>query len=521
MQLIKETDALVDLNVNPCKMCMPMGTCMAAYGVRGALAILHGSQGCATYIRRHMATHYNEPIDIASSSLTEQGTVMGGEANLHKGIGNLIRLYHPELVCVASTCLAETIGEDLQGMLERWREANPTSDTRLLAINSPGYGGSHYEGWFAFCRSLLEQFCPPANKPMAPARSRLSAQKAAEKDAASAAFNLTPAAGATASFERAFAPLDAPACPSTPAPPNTPAPLLNIICGPLSPADMRALKQLVAAFGINALLLPDISGNLDRPFEQTYERLPQEGTGLEQIRLMTQSALTLELATCLPDALSPGAWLRDAHGVPLKRLDLPIGLRGNDDLLAALASFAATDIPQVLQAARGRYLDALIDSHKYNAEGRAVICGEPDFCYSVTRLAVESGIAVVVVACGSKAPHIKSLQPEVAEVARRFLIDDFVICDNADFGTIERLALAHDANLIIGSSDARRIEERHGIPLVRAAFPIHDHVGGQRLRSIGYEGSLALLDRITNTLLDAKHRGFRTKIKAEFLEVLS
>ena len=85
----------VNLTVNPCNMCMPMGVVSAFYGIKGAMTILHGSQGCSTYIRRHMATHYNEPIDIASSSLTEQGTVYGGEKNLMKGLENLIKLYNP------------------------------------------------------------------------------------------------------------------------------------------------------------------------------------------------------------------------------------------------------------------------------------------------------------------------------------------------------------------------------------------------------------------------------------------
>ncbi|MDF2952617.1 MAG: nitrogenase molybdenum-iron protein alpha and beta chain, partial [Anaerocolumna sp.] len=61
---------IVNLNVNPCKMCMPMGSVTAFYGIKKCMTILHGSQGCSTYIRRHMATHYNEPVDIASSSLT-------------------------------------------------------------------------------------------------------------------------------------------------------------------------------------------------------------------------------------------------------------------------------------------------------------------------------------------------------------------------------------------------------------------------------------------------------------------
>ncbi|MCX7658636.1 MAG: nitrogen fixation protein NifN, partial [Oscillospiraceae bacterium] len=88
----------VNLNVNPCKMCMPMGAMTAFYGIRGCVSILHGSQGCSTYIRRHMPTHYNEPVDIASSSLTEQGPVFGGDSNLRKGLENLIKLYNPEVI---------------------------------------------------------------------------------------------------------------------------------------------------------------------------------------------------------------------------------------------------------------------------------------------------------------------------------------------------------------------------------------------------------------------------------------
>ena len=98
-----------NLNVNPCKMCMPMGAVTALYGIKRCMSILHGSQGCSTYIRRHMATHYNEPVDIASSSLSEEGTVFGGADNLLKGLANMIRMYQPEVIGVATTCLAETI----------------------------------------------------------------------------------------------------------------------------------------------------------------------------------------------------------------------------------------------------------------------------------------------------------------------------------------------------------------------------------------------------------------------------
>jgi nitrogenase molybdenum-iron protein NifN len=63
-----------------------------------------------------MTGHYNEPVDIGSSSLSEEGTVYGGEKNLKKGLSNIIKVYNPDKIGVATTCLAETIGEDIKRM---------------------------------------------------------------------------------------------------------------------------------------------------------------------------------------------------------------------------------------------------------------------------------------------------------------------------------------------------------------------------------------------------------------------
>jgi nitrogenase molybdenum-iron protein NifN len=43
-----------------------------------------------------------------------------------------------------------------------------------------------------------------------------------------------------------------------------------------------------------------------------------------------------------------------------------------------------------------------------------------------------------------------------------------------------------------------------GIPLVRVGFPIHDRVGAQRILSLGYLGTMSMLDRVTNTILEAQ-----------------
>jgi nitrogenase molybdenum-iron protein alpha/beta subunit/MoaA/NifB/PqqE/SkfB family radical SAM enzyme len=460
---VKPAGMMPDLNVNPCKMCMPMGSSMAAYGIEGCMTILHGSQGCATYIRRHMATHYNEPVDIASSALTEQGTVYGGEGNLSKGIDNLIKLYHPKVINISTTCLAETIGEDVPAMIVRWYEAHPGENVVLVPTSSPGYGGSQFEGYFSFLHALVS----------------------------------------TVEMK-----------------PETAAPhQLNIVCGPASPADMRFLNRLIDAFGIDAVVLPDISTSLDRGYLPVYNRTPEGGTPLAAVQSMAGSKLTIELGTFASEGISVGGYLRDCCGVPCRRMNLPIALRDIDALVEALSDFSGNPVPDSIGEERGRYLDAMIDSHKYDSEGRACIFGEPDFCYAVSRLCLENGIVPVVVAAGSRCPDFtERIGEEVREVASRFLVDRFDVVESADFGDIERLAIQNGANVMIGSSDGRRISGKYGIPLVRCAFPIHDQMGGQRVRTMGYEGSLTLLDRITNAILLRKVEGFRAAIRDEFYD---
>lgn len=37
---------------NACKMCTPLGAALAFQGIESCVPLLHGSQGCSTYMRR-------------------------------------------------------------------------------------------------------------------------------------------------------------------------------------------------------------------------------------------------------------------------------------------------------------------------------------------------------------------------------------------------------------------------------------------------------------------------------------
>ena len=126
----KHQDPAYVSTTNACKLCKPLGACLAFRGVEGAVPFLHGSQGCATYMRRYIISHYREPMDIASSSLGEKQAVYGGGPNLKQGLGNVMSKYGARLIGVATTCLTETIGDDVPGIVREFCQEAATPENR-------------------------------------------------------------------------------------------------------------------------------------------------------------------------------------------------------------------------------------------------------------------------------------------------------------------------------------------------------------------------------------------------------
>lgn len=442
-----------NVNENPCNMCMPIGGILAFKGLEQSMVILHGSQGCATYMRRHMAEHFNEPIDVASSSLNEKGTVYGGERNLKQGLDNMIKAYRPGVIGILTTCLAETIGEDIDRISQEYLREKGYGDLPVVTVNSPGYGGTHTEGYWLTLR-------------------RIVAQLARQTEANSK---------------------------------------INVIIPNLSPADIRELKRILQVMQVDFILLPDYSDTLDRPYQKPYRKMPEGGTKLADIAAMGGAAATIQFGLTVDESMSPGYYLESRFGVPLYNLPAPMGIENTDMFINLLVKLTGNPLPACLEQERGRLLDCMIDSHKYNARGRSIIFGEPDNIYGVAKICLENGIYPVVVATGSKNPKlVKLLEEKLAYSPLRC-----TILTETDFTTIRKQSRGK-ANIAIGSSEGRFLTEKEGIPLVRYGFPIHDRTGGQRLLSVGYAGTTMFLDRVTNTLLEHKHNHYRKSMYEMF-----
>ena len=430
---------------NACKLCKPLGASLAFRGIEGAVPFLHGSQGCATYMRRYIISHFNEPIDIASSSLGEKHAIYGGSANLKLGLKNVTAKYRPQLIGVATTCLTETIGDDVKRIIAEYEEEfNRGADApQIISVSTPSYSGTHMEGFNTALRGVVEQLSESG-----------------------------PMKEAT----------------------------INIMPGFISAADIRYLKEIVTDFDIPATILPDYSETLDGEALNEYPLIPKGGTPLAAIRKMGLSAMSIECGHTLPEETA-GTSLMRMHQVPLKRLGMPIGIRESDAFMESLAQISGRPIPEKYRNARGRLVDAMVDGHKYIFGKRAIVYGEEDLVVGLTSLLAEIGVQPVICASGGKSGKFAQ---SIEKVLGGLPCAMPEVYENVDFYDIQERAEELAIDLLVGHSKGYTFARSRNIPLIRVGFPIHDRIGGQRILHIGYHGAQQLFDAVTNAMIARK-----------------
>ncbi|MGO8879466.1 MAG: nitrogenase component 1 [Desulfomonilaceae bacterium] len=431
-----------------CKLCAPLGACLAFKGVESSVPFLHGSQGCATYMRRYVISHFREPVDIASSSLGEKHAIYGGGPNLKLGLKNVMSKYHCGLIGVATTCLTETIGDDTSRLVKEFKDefsdvmashGNPS----IVNVSTPSYAGSHVDGFHSAVRAIVDQLA--------------SNVQAVE---------------------------------------NT----LNLFPGFVSPADIRYLKEIVHDFGLNPVVLPDISETLDGPAAAEYEKIPSGGTPIASIKGMGTALLSIEFGRCLANSMSASNILEDRFNVRSRRLGTPIGLRETDIFMNALEEITCRKTPVKYELERGRLIDSYVDGHKYVSGKRAVIYGDPDMVVGLASFLTEIGIKPVLCATGAKCPHFKTA---IKAVTEEILDETPEVLDDVDFLDIEETAEKMSPDVLLGSSKGYKLARKWNIPLVRLGFPIHDRFGAQRICQLGYKGTQDLFDIIVNAVIQA------------------
>lgn len=441
---IEKTDAGAQ---NACNLCTPLGASLAFKGIKGAVPLVHGSQGCSTYMRRYLISHYKEPVDIACSNFGEQTAIFGGGVNLTTALDNLEKQYHPALIGIATTCLSETIGDDVPMLIRQYREANSENTApALVHVSTPSYKGTHIDGFHGAVMAVV---------------SELAKVQKEKRDA------------------------------------------VNLFPGMLSPADLRLLKQIFSDMGLPCVMLPDYSKTLDGAPWKKYHRIPEGGTPVDDIRKMGNAKASIEFGRILFEQKSAGKHLREQFNIPLFSPGLPIGIRETDPLFKALEEISGKLMPEKYREERGRLIDAYIDGHKYVSGARAVVYGEEDLVVGLASFLSEIGVIPVLCASGGKSGHFKK---KIAEVAVESAGQEINVFDNVDFIEIADEADKLKPDFLIGSSKGYSVARKIPVPLVRVGFPIHDRINGARTLHIGYQGAQNLFDSIVNALLDHRQK---------------
>lgn len=407
------------------------------------MPLLHGSQGCSTYIRRYLISHFKEPVDIASSNFSEEAAVFGGASNLKTALDNVTRQYHPEVIGIATTCLAETIGDDVPGLLREYA-AERTTSTPTLSVSTPSYKGNHADGFHAAVLLTVDT---------------LTADQ--KRDVTSGAVNLFP--------------------------------------GMLSPADMRHLKSIMNDFDLDFTMLPDYSQTLDGAQWSEYQKISPGGTSLKSIRSMCTAATSLEFGRVLAGTKSAGKLLNDRFNIPCQSLGLPIGLHETDSFFAVLEQVSGRKTPPAHTEARGRLIDAYVDGHKYVSGVRAAVYGEEDLVVGLAAFLSEIGIQPVLCASGGNSGR---MQTALRQVVTNYDSLGMQTLDDSDFDAIGTAAKKLDVELLIGNSKGYHLARQMKIPLIRVGFPVHDRFGGARILHVGYQGAQELFDRVVNAILE-------------------
>lgn len=435
------------LRVNPAKTCQPIGAMYAALGIHGCLPHSHGSQGCCSYHRSHLTRHFREPVMASTSSFTEGASVFGGGPNLRQALKTIFQVYEPDMVAVHTTCLSETIGDDIPTITKQAVEDGIVPPGKMVIhCNTPSYVGSHITGFSNMVEGMVNYLATRTDGPV-------TGQ-------------------------------------------------VNVIPGFVEPSDMRKIKGMLQQMGAQYIVFPDTSGVMDTPQTGEYRMYPAGGTTVADLRRSGDSAATLALGAWASEG---GAKVLEKKcGVPYQLLDAPIGVLATDRFLKAVQSVTGNPVPQSLKDERGKLVDMMTDYQSLLFGKKVAVWGDPDLVIPLVEFLVSAGMRPTVMVTGTPG---KAFERRITDVMREAGADwEYDVHAAQDLFHVHQKVKAAPVDLLIGNTYGKYIAQAEDTPLVRFGFPILDRVGHSHFPKVGYMGGMHLLSQVINTLLERKDR---------------
>jgi len=445
------------LTVNPAKACQPLGAVFAAVGFEGTIPFVHGSQGCVAYYRSHFSRHFKEPSSCVSSSMTEDAAVFGGLNNMIDGLANTYSMYKPKMIAVSTTCMAEVIGDDLNGFIQTAKlKGSVPEDFDVPHAHTPAFVGSHVTGYDNTMRGILTHFWEGKER--------------------------------------------------------TPNEKINFIGGfdGYTVGNLREVKRMFGLMGVDYTILADNSDVWDTPADGEF-RMYDGGTTLEDTKAALNAKATISMQEFSTEKTL--AYAAQA-GQEVLALNHPVGVAGTDKFLMEVARITGKPIPPELEKERGRLVDAIADSSAHIHGKKFALYGDPDLMLGLTGFLLELGAepthilstnggkewAVKVQALLDSSPFGKGCH----------------VYPNRDLWHMRSLLFTEPVDFLIGNTYGKYLDRDTGTPLIRIGFPVFDRHHHHRNPVWGYQGGLNVLVTLLDKIFDEMDRTTNVPAKTDF-----
>ncbi|MBD8893329.1 nitrogenase iron-molybdenum cofactor biosynthesis protein NifN [Roseibium litorale] len=342
-------------SVNPLKMSQPIGGALAFMGLRGAMPLLHGSQGCTSFGLVLFVRHFKEAIPLQTTAMSEVATVLGGFDNVEQAILNINNRTKPEIIGICSTGVTETKGDDVEGYIKMVRAKHPELDRLpIVYVSTPDFKDAFQDGWAKTVARMVELLVD------------------------------TPAEGAAKDPNR-----------------------LNVLPGcHLTPGDLDELRTIIEDFGLAATFLPDIAGSLDGHIPDDFTPTTIGGVGLEEVAAMGQAGWTIAIGAQMRRAAEA---MEQKTGSPFKLFERLCGLEANDALIVFLSQISGRPVPNKYRRQRGQLVDAMLDGHFHIGGRRLAIGAEPDLLGDLGGMLHEMGAHMCAAVTTTQSPVLEHL----------------------------------------------------------------------------------------------------------------
>ncbi len=380
------------LQVNPIKHSQPMGATLAFLGVKDCMPLMHGAQGCASFTKVFFTRHFNEPIAVRNTSVSDITAVLdGGDYSILMAIENIQskeKNIKPSMIGLHTTGLTETKGDDVRGV-------GMHIEIPYVFVNTPDYEGGMESGWALTVTAMIEQLTESA----------------------------------------------------TEVKPNKLVILPHLS---MQPIEVEKIKALCEDFGFETYALPDLSTSLDGYWEEAQGKLSNGGITVEEIRSLATCATVITIGQSMKK--SALALQKKNPSIEHIHFDHLMGLDANDNFVAQLMKIRHTQPKPLIKRWRARLQDAMLDSHFLIGSSHFVITGEPDMLVGMCALIRSVGGTIEAAVSTTFSDALHTIEAENVfvgdlEDARRFFDKADMVISN--FHAERILHSYHDTALVI------------------------------------------------------------------------